>query len=91
MVGAYVSAATTISLESFRSVFARALADHARHLAVLSWVANGKPVANSFPAALDLEAATTSWSRTLARRPASCRGLAALLATPAGARPNATS
>jgi hypothetical protein len=58
VIGAYLSAATTISVESYRSLFARALADHAQHLAVLSWVATGKPVANSFPAALDLEQAT---------------------------------
>lgn len=58
VLGAYVSAAATISVESYRSLFARALADEARHLAVLSWVATGKPVGNSFPAALDLEEAT---------------------------------
>jgi hypothetical protein len=58
VIGAYLSAATTISVESYRSLFARALADHAQHLAVLSWVATGKPVADSFPAALDLEHAT---------------------------------
>jgi Ferritin-like domain len=59
VVGAYISAATTISVETYRSLFARALADEAGHLAVLSWVATGKPVGNSFPPALDLEAATT--------------------------------
>jgi hypothetical protein len=59
VVGAYISAATTISVETYRSLFARALADEARHLPVLSWVATGKPVGNSFPPALDLEAATT--------------------------------
>jgi hypothetical protein len=53
-----VSAAATISVESYRSLFARALADEAQHLAVLSWVENGKPVGNSFPQPLDLEAAT---------------------------------
>jgi hypothetical protein len=59
-VGAYLSAATTITVESYRSLFARALADHAQHLTVLSWVATGRPVANSFPAALDLEQATSA-------------------------------
>jgi Ferritin-like domain len=58
VLGAYVSAASTISVESYRSLFARALADEARHLAVLSWVASGKPVGNSFPPALGLEEAT---------------------------------
>jgi hypothetical protein len=58
VLGAYVSAAATISVESYRALFARALADEARHLAVLSWVARGKPVGNSFPPALDLEEAT---------------------------------
>ena len=48
-----------ISVESYRSVFARALGDEARHLAVLSGVANGKPVGNAFPEALGLEEATT--------------------------------
>jgi hypothetical protein len=59
VVGAYVTAATTISVESYRSVFARALGDEARHLAVLSGVASGKPVGNAFPDALGLEDATT--------------------------------
>jgi hypothetical protein len=58
VVGAYVTAATTISVESYRSVFARALGDEARHLAVLSGVASGKPVGNAFPDALGLEDAT---------------------------------
>jgi hypothetical protein len=58
VIGAYVTAAATITVESYRSLFARALADHAQHLAVLSWVASGKPVANSFPTALDLEQAS---------------------------------
>lgn len=58
VVGVYVSAATAISLEAYRAVFSRALADEARHLAVVSWVASGKPVGNSFPVALDLEEAT---------------------------------
>jgi hypothetical protein len=58
VVGAYLTAATTITVESYRSLFARALADHARHLAVLSWVSTGKPVASAFPPALDLEQAT---------------------------------
>jgi hypothetical protein len=57
-VGAYLSAAASISVESYRSLFARALADHAQHLTVLSWVATGKPVANSFPSELDLEQAS---------------------------------
>ena len=59
VVGAYVTAATTISVESYRSVFARALGDEARHLAVLCGVASGKPVGNAFPDALGLEDATT--------------------------------
>ena len=59
VLGAYVSAAATISVESYRSLFARALADEARHLALLSWVGTGKPVGNSFPPALDLEQATS--------------------------------
>jgi hypothetical protein len=58
VVGAYVSAAATISVESYRSLFARALADEGQHLAFLSWVASGKPVGNSFPQPLDLESAT---------------------------------
>jgi hypothetical protein len=58
VVGAYLTAATTITVESYRSLFARALADHAQHLAVLSWVGTGKPVATAFPPALDLEQAT---------------------------------
>ena len=58
VLGAYLSAATTISVESYRSLFTRALADEARHLAVLSWVSTGKPVGNSFPQALGLEQAT---------------------------------
>jgi hypothetical protein len=57
-LGAYLSAAATISVESYRSLFARELADEARHLAVLSRVATGKPVGNSFPRALGLEEAT---------------------------------
>jgi hypothetical protein len=60
VLGAYVSAATTITVESYRSLFARALADEARHLAVLTWVASGKPVGNSFPPALGLEEATNA-------------------------------
>ena len=59
VVGAYLTAATTITVESYRSLFARALADHARHLAVLSWVSTGKPVTGAFPAALSLEEATS--------------------------------
>jgi hypothetical protein len=59
VVGAYLAAATTITVESYRSLFARALADHAQHLAVLSWLSTGKPVAAAFPPALDLEQATT--------------------------------
>jgi hypothetical protein len=58
VIGAYLTAAATITVESYRSLFARALADHAQHLAVLSWVATGKPVAGSFPATLTLEQAT---------------------------------
>jgi len=58
VVGTFVSAAATISVESYRSLFARALADEAQHLAFLSWVASGKPVGNSFPQPLDLESAT---------------------------------
>jgi ferritin-like protein len=58
VLGAYISAAVSISVESYRSLFARALADEARHLAVLTWVASGKPVGNSFPPALGLEEAT---------------------------------
>jgi hypothetical protein len=58
VVGAYVSAAATITVPSYRSLFARALADESRHLAVPSWVATGKPVGNAFPVALDLEDAT---------------------------------
>ena len=59
VVGAYVTAATTLSVESYRSVFARALGDEARHLAVLSGVASGKPVGNAFLDPLGLEEATT--------------------------------
>ena len=59
VIGVYLTAATTITVESYRSLFARALADHAQHLAVLSWVSTGKPVATAFPAALTLEQATT--------------------------------
>jgi hypothetical protein len=58
VVGAYASAATTITVPSYRALFARALADESRHLAVLSWVSTGKPVGNAFPVALDLEDAT---------------------------------
>ena len=58
VLGSYISAAATISVEAYRSLFARALADEARHLAVLTWVAAGKPVGNSFPPALELEEAT---------------------------------
>jgi hypothetical protein len=58
VLGAYISAAATIAVETYRSLFARTLADEARHLAVLTWVAAGKPVGNSFPAALELEDAT---------------------------------
>jgi hypothetical protein len=58
VLGAYISAAATISVESYRMLFARALADEAGHLAVLTSVATGKPVGNSFPSALDLEEAT---------------------------------
>ena len=50
----------TISVGVYRSLFARALADEARHLAVVSWVATGKPVGNAFPLALGLEDATTA-------------------------------
>ena len=53
-------AATTISVESYRSLFARALADEARHLAVLSAVATGKPVGNAFPTRSASRTATTS-------------------------------
>ncbi len=59
VIGAYLTGATTITVESYRSLFARALADHAQHLAVLSWVSTGKPVAGAFPAALSLEEATS--------------------------------
>ena len=57
-VGAYVSAATTITIQSYRSLFARMLADEGQHLAMLSWLVRGRPVGLSFPPALDLEAAT---------------------------------
>ncbi len=58
VLGAYLTAATTVSVPSYRTLFARALADEAQHLAVLTWVAQGKPVGNSFPQPLDLETAT---------------------------------
>ena len=58
VLGAYLDAATTITVESYRALFARALADHAQHLAVLSWVSTGKPVTAAFPPALGLEQAT---------------------------------
>ena len=53
VLGAYLTAATAVSIPSYRMLFARALAAEAQHLAVLSWVADGKPVGNSFPEALD--------------------------------------
>ena len=58
VVGAYISAAATISVESYRSLFARALADEASTWPCSRWVSTGKPVGNAFPAALDLEEAT---------------------------------
>ena len=87
VVGAYVTAATTISVESYRSLFARALGDEARHLAVLSWVASGKPVGNAFPDALGLEDATTAGALPWLGGSSSSLAVAALLAGPAGARP----
>jgi hypothetical protein len=57
-VGAYVSAATAITIPSYRSLFARMLADEGQHLAMLSWLVRGRPVGLSFPSALDLEAAS---------------------------------
>jgi hypothetical protein len=58
VLGAYLSAAIALTRETYRSLFTRAAADEAQHLTVLSWVANGKPVGNSFPLPLDLEEAT---------------------------------
>ena len=59
-IGAYVSAATVITIPSYRSLFARILADEGQHLAMLSWLVRGRPVGISFPPAVDLEAATNA-------------------------------
>ena len=58
VVGAYISAASTISVASYRSLFARALADEAQHLSLLTSIATGKPVGLAFPPALGLEEAS---------------------------------
>ena len=58
VLGAYLSAAVSVSVPAFREVFAREVASTAEHVSVLSRIATGRPVGNSFPDTLTLEAAS---------------------------------
>jgi hypothetical protein len=58
VLGAYLSAAVSVSVPSFREVFARTLASSAEHVSVLSRIATGRPIGNSFPDTLTLKAAS---------------------------------
>jgi len=56
-LGAYESAAIAVSVPAFREVFARVIASTGEHVSVLSRIASGRAVGNSFPDTLTLEAA----------------------------------
>ena len=58
VLGTYLSAAVSVSVPAFREVFARVLASSAEHVSVLSRIATGRPIGNSFPDLLTLEAAS---------------------------------
>ena len=58
VLGAYLSAAVSVSVPAFREVFTREVASTAEHVSVLSRIATGRPVGNSFPDTLTLEAAS---------------------------------
>jgi hypothetical protein len=58
VLGAYLSAAVSVSVPSFREVFARVIASTAEHVSVLSRIAFGRPIGNSFPELVSLEAAS---------------------------------
>ena len=58
VLGAYLSAAIAVSMPSFREVFARVLASTVELVSVLSRIASGRPISNSFPDTLTLEAAS---------------------------------
>jgi ferritin-like protein len=58
VTGAYVAATTTLSEPAYRALFASMLASEAAHVSALAGIARGRALGNSFPAALDLEAAT---------------------------------
>ena len=58
VLGVYASAAISVSVPAFREVFARELASTAEHVSVLSRISSGRPIGNSFPDTLTLEAAS---------------------------------
>lgn len=58
VLGAYLSANISVSVPAFREVFARVAASTSEHVSVLSRVATGRPIGNSFPDTLTLEAAS---------------------------------
>lgn len=58
VLGVYASAAISVSVPAFREVFARVLASTAEHVSVLSRISAGRPIGNSFPDLLTLEAAS---------------------------------
>ena len=58
VLGAYLSATLSVSVPAFREVFTREVASTAEHVSVFSRIATGRPVGNSFPDTLTLEAAS---------------------------------
>lgn len=58
VLGAYLGAALSVTEPSFREVFVRAAANAAEHVSVLSRIAFGRAVGNSFPHPVSLEAAS---------------------------------
>lgn len=60
LLGAYLNAAATISIPSYRTLFASMAANLAQRAAFLSQQAGGRIVGISFPAAVDLETASAA-------------------------------
>jgi Ferritin-like domain len=58
VLGAYLTAATTVTDATFRSVFARVLASEAEHVGFLSAIAADRAFGMSFPGLLSLDQAT---------------------------------
>jgi hypothetical protein len=57
-LGADLSAAIEVSVPAFREVFARVSASLGEHVSVLSRIVSGRPIGNSFPNTLTLQAAS---------------------------------